>query len=304
VGKHTTGSRSIHHSAFPADRIAAQRELSVSVCLPARNEVATIGPILACLMPLLERGAVDEVVVLDDSTDGTAEIARGVGAEVHRQSDLCPGFGPVAGKGDALWRALSVLRGEIVCFLDADSGRFGEHFACGLVGAVACEPGIAFAKGYYRRPFSFDGVEMPEGGGRVTELMARPLLGLFYPELAVFLQPLAGEVAARRELLLSLPFVTGYGVDIALLIDTWRREGSERLAQVDLEVRQNRHKRLSDLVPMAESVLSAVLSRVVREGRARFAAEHGFLVSSANGSAPVSIEVEERPALRELVMGT
>jgi glucosyl-3-phosphoglycerate synthase len=286
----------MHHSAFPAGRIAAEREESVSLCLPARNEVATIGPILRCLMPLLEKGVVDEVVVLDDSTDGTAEVARALGADVHRQSDLRPEFGPVAGKGDALWRALSVLRGDVVCFLDADSERFGAHFACGLIGVLTCEPDVVFAKGYYRRPFRVDvGVELPEGGGRVTELMARPLLNRFYPELSAFFQPLAGEIAARRELLMTLPFVTGYGVDVALLIDAWRREGLRRLAQVDLEVRQNRHQPLADLVPMAESVLGAVLSRVMDEGR--------LSLPLTYGDRCTSVELEERPPLAALLAG-
>jgi glucosyl-3-phosphoglycerate synthase len=289
----------LHHSAFPAARLAAERDVSISLCLPARNEAATIGPILQCLMPLLELGAVDQVVVVDDSTDATADVARRLGAEVHRQADLRPEFGHVRGKGDALWRALSVLHGDVICFLDADSERFGAHFACGLVGAVACETGVQFAKGFYRRPFRVDvGIELPEGGGRVTELMARPLLDRFYPELTGVLQPLAGEIAARRELLLSVPFVTGYGVDIALLIDVFRRVGLDGLAQVDLEVRQNRHQALRDLVPMAEAVLAAVLSRVAQERRLDVAPGEASLLAHATRLAPDG--VVERPAIRTL----
>ena len=255
--------RRLHHREYPAARLAAERDVSISLCLPARNEAATIGPILHCLIPLLELGAVDQVVVVDDSTDVTADVARRLGAEVHRQADLRPEYGHVRGKGDALWRALSVLHGDVICFLDADSERFGAHFACGLVGAVACGTRVQFAKGFYRRPFRVDvGIELPEGGGRVTELMARPLLHRFYPELAGVLQPLAGEIAARRELLMSVPFVTGYGVDIALLIDVFRRVGLDGMAQVDLEVRQNRHQPLAALGPMASAVLDAVLSRL------------------------------------------
>jgi glucosyl-3-phosphoglycerate synthase len=285
IGSAPAGPRVLHHSAFPPRRIAAERTAAVSLCLPARNEVATIGTILRCLIPLLKLRAVDEIVVVDDSTDGTADIAHQLGAEVYRQSDLRPEYGPVRGKGDAMWRALSVLRGDVVCFLDADSERFGSHFACGLIGALTCEPGIQFAKGFYRRPFRLDvGVEMPEGGGRVTELMARPLLNRFYPELSGFLQPLAGEIAARRDLLRSLPFVTGYGVDIALLIDVWRRVGVSGLAQVDLEVRQNRHQALRDLVPMAEAVLAAVLHRMAREGRLSVEDPGGVLAQIAGAA--------------------
>lgn len=279
--------RVFDHASYPASRIAAQRELSVSVCLPARNEVLTIGPILDALMPLVGQGAVDQVVVLDDSTDGTAEVADAAGAEVYRQSELCPEYGPVCGKGDALWRGLSVLRGDLICFLDADSECFGEHFACGLIGAATCERDVTFVKGYYRRPFRAGGIVIPDGGGRVTELTARPLLQLFYPELASFRQPLAGEFAAHRDLLLSMPFVTGYGVDVALLIDAYRSEEIGRLAQVDLKVRQNQHQPLGDLVAMSDAVLRTVLSRVAREGRI-----------TLDDADPVKID--ERPAIAAL----
>jgi glucosyl-3-phosphoglycerate synthase len=274
--------RSLHHTEFSAARVARERRATVSVCLPARDEAATIRPILERLLPLREGGVVDEVVVLDDSTDGTGEIAAALGADVYDQSSLCPEYGPVRGKGDALWRGLAAARGEVVCFLDADSGCFGEHFACGLVGAVACLPGVDFAKAHYRRPFRLGDLDLPEGGGRVTELTARPALELFYPELVAFRQPLAGEIAARRTLLERLPFVTGYGVDVALLIDAWRTVGNDALAQVDLDVRQNRHQSLEELAPMARAVLAAVLSRVAREGRAQ---------------PPAGALVEERPPM-------
>jgi glucosyl-3-phosphoglycerate synthase len=261
------GPRSFHHGEFPPARLAAARGGSTSVCLPARDEARTIGPILDALTPLREAGVIDQVVVVDDSRDGTAEIARARGAEVHPQESLRPDLGPVLGKGDAMWRALPVLRGEVVCFLDADSERFGGHFAAGLIGPVLCEPGVAFAKAHYRRPFRVGDVTLPEGGGRVTELTARPLLERFYPELAEVRQPLAGEFAARRDLLERLPFTTGYGVEIALLIDAWRAVGTAGLAQVDLDVRQNDHQPLRDLGPMARTVLDAVLVRLVDEGR-------------------------------------
>lgn len=289
-----------HHSAFPAGWLASARQASVSVCLPARDEAATIGPILETLMPLAEVGAVDQVVVVDASGDGTAEIAERAGAEVYEQSALRPEFGPVRGKGDAMWRALSVLTGEVVCFLDADSEQFGPHFACGLLGAVACSDRTEFAKGFYRRPFRLGEVHLPDGGGRVTELMARPLLNSFYPELAGFLQPLAGEIAARRQLLEQLPFATGYGVDIGLLIDAWRTVGLERLAQVDLDVRQNRHRPLDELGPMAYAVLAAVKDRLVRDGRLEPAAEEAFLLPFGDRVEPCSIDLGERPPMASL----
>ena len=161
------------------------------------------------------------------------------------------------------------VTGEVICFLDADSERFGAHFACGVIGPLLCEPEISFVKGFYRRPFRVGETTVPDGGGRVTELTARPLLNLFYPDLAAVRQPLAGEIAARRELLERLPFATGYGVDIGLLIDAYSRDGLDAIAQVDLDVRQNAHQALRDLGPMAYAVLRAVAVRLEREGRLR-----------------------------------
>jgi glucosyl-3-phosphoglycerate synthase len=251
----------LHHSHFPPELIAAERDCSISVCVPARDEALTIGPIVTSLVRLRELGAVDEVVVVDASSDGTAEIAARAGADVYAQASLMPSYGEVLGKGDAMWRALSVLRGDVVCFVDADTERFGSHFASGLVGPLVTDPTVQFVKGFYRRPFRLGDEVAPEGGGRVTELTARPALQLFYPQLAGIRQPLAGEIAARRELLERLPFATGYAVEIAMLIDAYELAGIEAIAQVDLDERQNRHQPLSELGPMAAAVLRAVLSR-------------------------------------------
>ncbi len=262
-------SNTFRHHAYPPERLAQARKASVSVCLPARDEERTIGQILEQLAPLRELGIVDQVVVVDDSRDGTAAIAGRLGAEVHPQNELMPELGPVLGKGDALWRSLPLLRGELICFLDADSEYFGAHYVCGLLGPLLCEPGIAFVKGFYRRPFRVGPVTLPDEGGRVTELTARPLLSTFYPELAAFEQPLAGELAATRELLERLPFVTGYGVDIALLLDAHALAGLHAMAQVDLDVRQNAHQPLRELGSMASAVLRTVAVRLEREGRLR-----------------------------------
>lgn len=286
-----------HHDEFPAERLAAGRASTVSVCLPARDEAATIGPIVDALQPLRRAGVIDQLVVVDDSSDGTAEIAAAHGAEVHRQADLRPELGPVLGKGDAMWRSLAVLEGDIVCFLDADSGAFGAHFACGLLGPLLTRPELRFVKGYYRRPFRHGGVTLDNGGGRVTELTARPLLSCFYPELAAFHQPLAGEIAARRELLERLPFLTGYAVDVALLIDAWREAGLDGLAQVDLDVRENDHQPLRELGPMASAVLRAVASRLELDGRLEPA---GYLDRPADGLGAGDIELVERPPVAAL----
>ncbi len=225
------------------------------MCVPARDEARTIGPIVETLVALRSKGVLDQVVVVDASSDGTGDIAERLGAEVHPQAALMPEFGAVMGKGDAMWRALSVLTGDVVCFVDADTERFGPQFACGLVGPLVVDPSVQFVKGFYRRPFRLGDEVAPEGGGRVTELTARPLLQLFYPDLADVRQPLAGEIAARRELLEQLPFATGYAVEIAMLIDASTVAGIDAIAQVDLDVRQNRHQPLSELGPMAAAVL-------------------------------------------------
>jgi glucosyl-3-phosphoglycerate synthase len=278
--------RSFHHSSYSAARIAderAEQALGVSVCLPARDCAGTVGGIVATLGELRTAGAIDEIVVIDAaSEDGTATVAERAGAVVRQESELMAGYGPVLGKGDAMWRALSVLEGEVVCFLDADTEGFSGHFLTGLLGPLVCEPGVFFVKAFYRRPLA-EGAGPPqgEGGGRVNHLLARPALELFYPALAGVRQPLAGEVAVRRELLERLPFATGYGVEMAMLIDVWREVGLEGIAQVDLDEHRNRHQPLSALEPMALTVLATIAGRLQAEGR---------LASEASAHAPV-----ERP---------
>jgi glucosyl-3-phosphoglycerate synthase len=288
-------ANTLSHRDFRPEALGDARPGPVSVCLPARNEAATIGQIIDALLPLREAGLVDQLVVVDDSTDGTAEIARRHGAEVHDHSTLLPELGPLLGKGDAMWRSLTVLHGELICFLDADSEHFGPHFAYGLLGPLITRPEVSFVKGFYRRPFRIGDTTYPDGGGRVTELTARPLLNLFYPELAGIEQPLAGEVAARRGLLEQVPFVTGYGVDIALLIDAHATVGQDGLAQVDLDVRQNAHQSLRDLGPMASAVLGAVAVRLEREGRLRDGGAQVARAAQAVGEPPM-----ERPPLARL----
>jgi glucosyl-3-phosphoglycerate synthase len=255
--------RAFHHTDFPPERRG-----SASVCVPAREEAATIGRIVESLVELRDRGVIDQVAVVDaSSADGTGRIAAERGAEVYDESELMPQMGPVLGKGDAMWRSLTILRGDVVCFVDGDSEDFGAHFAYGMIGPLLTDPAIQYVKGFYRRPFKTERGTQPEGGGRVTELTAKPLLALFYPELAGCHQPLAGEIAARRSLLERLPWVTGYGIEVAQLIDAYRAVGIGGLAQVDLDVRQNRHQPLSALGSMAHAVTAAVAARLAAEGR-------------------------------------
>jgi glucosyl-3-phosphoglycerate synthase len=246
------------------------------VCLPARECAPTVGQIVGELVKLREVGAIDEIVVVDAaSADGTAAVAKRAGATVYQEAELMPSHGPVLGKGDAMSRALPALDSELICFLDADTQGFSAHFATGLLGPLVCEPGVSFVKAFYRRPLrsreggdadSRDGAAGGEGGGRVNHLTARPALALFYPELASVRQPLAGEVAARRELLEQLTFEVGYGVEIGMLIDVWRQVGLEGMAQVDLEEHRHHHQPLSALAPMAHTVLATITSRLERDG--------------------------------------
>lgn len=258
--------RSYHHRDFEGLAQSSDNRAerpSTTLIFPARNVAGTIGTILAVVEELRARtGLPDQVIVVDaDSPDGTADIARAHGAEVYSENELLPGYGPGQGKGDAMWRALSVARGDIVMFADADTTDFQERFVYGTLGPLLADPAIQFVKAAYRRPFRQGEDKIPDGGGRVTELMAKPLLNLFHPELAGFVQPLAGEFAARRDLLASVPFFTGYGVEIGMLIDIYNQTGLAGMAQVDLGTRQNRHQPLASLTRMGSVVLRTVAAR-------------------------------------------
>jgi glucosyl-3-phosphoglycerate synthase len=236
---------------------------TTTLILPTRNVATTIGSIMKTVTRLNKRsGLVDQVIVVDaDSTDGTQQIARAWGAETYSENDLLPDFGPVQGKGDAMWRALSVAHGDLVMYADTDTPDFGEHFIYGTLGPLLMVPGVQFSKAAYRRPFVLGDQFISDGGGRVTELTAKPLLNFFYPELTGFVQPLAGEFAAYREVLCDVPFFTGYGVEIGLLIDVFEGVGLPAMAQVDIGARQNRHQPLADLTRMSSAVLRALARR-------------------------------------------
>jgi len=260
--------RSHHHSEFPVELLLERKRGPVTVVLPAREVAGTIGPIVERLQSL--SGLVDQVLVVDAaSEDGSAEIAARLGADVRQEAELLPGFGRVLGKGDAMWRALAAVRGDVVVYLDSDTREFSPRFATGLLGPLICDPGTQFVKASFERPFTApDGTMRPGDGGRVNELTARPLLRAFRPELAGFRQPLAGEVAARRELLERIPFGTGYAVETAMLLDVHEAlGGTDGMAQVDLDVRFNSHQPLPRLAPMADAVLGVIHERLRREGR-------------------------------------
>jgi glucosyl-3-phosphoglycerate synthase len=291
--------RPFHHSQFPVELLREQKREKVTVVLPTREVADTIGPIVERLLALGD--LIDQVLVVDaDSQDGSAEIAASLGADVHQESALLPEFGQVLGKGDAMWRALAVAYGDLIVYLDSDTRDFSAHFATGMLGPLICEgEDVKFVKGHFRRPFADqDGSERPVDGGRVTELTARPLLSAFYPELAAFIQPLAGEVAARRSFLDQLPFACGYAIETSMLLHA-RDElgGTDGMAQVDLEERRNHHQSLRALGPMSYAVLRVILERLRAEGRLRD--DHAPPFQTADGQL-IQVELVERPPYARL----
>ena len=253
--------RHFHHGEFRADELVVRKGAStISVCVPAKNEAATIGGIVTSIrMPLMEdHRLVDEIVVVDDrSSDATAAIAVAAGATVvstlEPMGDLVPG----TGKGEALWRGLAASSGDLVVFCDADITDFDTRFILGLVGPLLTDPTVSFVKGFYERPDT----HAPGTGGRTTELVARPIVSLLFPSLTGILQPLSGEYAARRPVLESVPFVQGYGVDLGLLVDIQERWGALAIAQVDLVSRHHRNRNLDELSPQALSIMQTAFAR-------------------------------------------
>lgn len=281
------------HSQFRLDELLPLKRGGITVCVPTRQTAATIAATVRELTALQEAGLVDQVLVVDAaSEDGTATIAEAAGAEVVQEAELLADVGAVEGKGDAMWRALSVATGETVVYLDGDVKDFGRHYVVGLLGPLLQSPEIEFVKGFYRRPLAIQEVEIEDAGGRVTELSARPLLELLAPDLAQFRQPLAGEVAARRSLLTRIPYFTGYGVEIAMLIDVWRAVGVERMAQVDLGSKRNSHQDLAALAGMSRQVIEALVARLQEPTAANGA------LKPAPGVGP---RLRERPPLVEML---
>ena len=293
----------------PADLVAAKAGRRVSVVLPARNEESTVGVIVEALQTELVIGVplIDELVVVDShSTDTTAAVARTAGARVVAQGEILPALGDVPGKGEALWKSLAATDGDIVAFLDSDLREFDTDFAVGLLGPLLTEPEVVFCKGAFDRPLDDGRTVLPAGGGRVTELVARPLLATHWPALTGFIQPLGGEYAGTRAALESIPFAGAYGVDIGILIDLYEAFGLDALAQVDLGRRVHRNSPDSALAVMAMHQHLAVLERLQRHGRVAGAAAPGDTlrlhrrdgVSGEFVSECVAVAPGERPPMR------
>jgi len=276
----------------------------VSVVLPARDEEATVGRLVGDIATRWVRGVplVDELLVVDsDSTDATAAVARAAGAEVVAAADVLPAHGTRPGKGEALWKSLAATTGDVVVFLDADLVGDVSHYVPGLLGPLLADPQVAYVKGCYTRPLELRGETSPTGGGRVTELTARPLLNALWPELAGVVQPLGGEYAGRRDVLEQVPFVSGYGVEVGLLVDLLELVGLGGLAQVDLGVRRHSSQSQEALGEMAGQVVSAVLARAGRSATAALGPS-GLLTQfrhDGDGFVPRStaVAVDERPPM-------
>jgi glucosyl-3-phosphoglycerate synthase len=265
VTEHWFARRTWQEPAWTAEElVAAKAGRRVSVVLPALDEEATVGAIVAAILPFTLGPAplVDELVVMDSgSTDRTIEVAAAAGARVVRRTDVVEHLEPLPGKGEVLWRSLAATTGDVVCYLDSDLIDFDPGFVPALLGPLLAEEGVGLVKGFYRRPLRLETSEVDTGGGRVTELLVRPLLAALRPELGGVVQPLGGEYAGTRELLESLPFAAGYGVEIGLLLDTHAARGLDAIAQVNLGVRKHRNRSLLQLGVMARQILAAALSR-------------------------------------------
>jgi glucosyl-3-phosphoglycerate synthase len=264
--------RTTHWRDWPPERLLAAKRAAgtrISVVIPARNEERTVGRVVGALRQalLVDTPLVDEIIVVDsDSTDGTARAAERAGGIVHRSRDIAPSLGSYPGKGEALWKSLLVTQGDLLVFVDADLTRWGPHFVTGLVGPLLdSQPHsgqqVQLVKGFYERVRTERDGSTSTEGGRVTELVARPLLSLWWPQLAGVVQPLAGEWAARRDLMESLSIPVGYGVELSTLLDTFTRYGLDALAQVDLGSRAHSHQADHDLALMAAELLVVAEAR-------------------------------------------
>ena len=302
--------RTFHHGRFAdVERLVAlkdERGLSVSVCLPTMNVAPTLGGILRIIREelMMRHALIDELAIIDSrSTDGTVEIAEREGARVIFDDEVLPETGTGKGKGEALWKSIHALEGDIICWIDSDIENMHPRFAYGLVGPLLESPEIGYVKGFYDRPLNRDGVSKPGGGGRVTELTVRPVLNLFYPELSGLIQPLSGEYAGRRDVLESIPFITGYGVETGMLIDILERFGLDAFAQTDLEVRHHNNQPIDALARMSFGIMQALFRRLAASGKIALEVEPQTVLRTfrRDGVTEViqthSIDLAERPPI-------
>lgn len=262
-----------HHSTFKNIRALVtekeKRGLKISLCIPTLNEEKTIGKEVVLFKSELitQHPLLDEIAVIDSgSTDRTCDVASDFGALVYRSADILPDLGFKKGKGENLWKAVYQLSGDIIVYIDADIKNIRPHFVYGLIGPLLFRPEVSYVKAFYDRPLVFSQGVRPSGGGRVTEILVRPLFSLFFPELAALIQPLSGEYAVRREVLEAIPFPVGYGVETSHLIDVYRRWGMNAFAQTDLDRRIHRNQETRALGRMSFGILQTFLTRMSKLG--------------------------------------
>jgi len=292
-----------------ADLLDRKGTTRVSVVLPALDEERTVGAVVATVRRELMDAVplVDELLVVDSgSRDATAAAAAAAGARVVSAADVLPALGSRPGKGDVLWKSLAATSGDVIVFADTDVTDFRAEFVTGLLGPLLADDEVVLVKGAYDRPLRAGEAVAPSGGGRVTELVARPLLNLLFPELAGVLQPLAGEYAARRSALEAVPFASGYGVEVGLLVDVLTGWGLDALAQVDLGSRSHRHQDDAGLGRMAFEILQTVHARLERTGRGALLADPARELTQFSRTGQVwtpvtsEVAVADRPPMRDV----
>lgn len=269
-----------HHSAFADLKDLVERKekagLSISLCIPTLNEESTIGKeVVIFKSELMNRcHLLDEIAVIDSgSEDRTLEVASSFGADTYLSSDILPEEGVKRGKGENLWKAIHQLKGDIIVYVDADIKNIHHRFVYGLVGPLIHRPEVSYVKAFYDRPLAFSDSVRPSGGGRVTEILTRPLFSLFFPELTGIIQPLSGEYAVRRDVLEQIPFPVGYGVETSHLIDVYTSRGLKAFAQTDLDQRVHRNQETRSLGKMAFGILQSFLNRLKRDGTLQWEGE-------------------------------
>ena len=269
-----------HHSAFADLKDLVERKekagLSISLCIPTLNEESTIGKeVVIFKSELMNRcHLLDEIAVIDSgSEDRTLEVASSFGADTYLSSEILPEQGVKRGKGENLWKAIHQLKGDIIVYVDADIKNIHHRFVYGLVGPLIHRPEVSYVKAFYDRPLAFSDSVRPSGGGRVTEILTRPLFSLFFPELTAIIQPLSGEYAVRRDVLEQIPFPVGYGVETSHLIDVYTSRGLKAFAQTDLDQRVHRNQETRSLGKMSFGILQSFLNRLKRDGTLQWEGE-------------------------------
>lgn len=312
--QHWFETNTYHHSAFSdiaeLVRLKKERGVSISLCFPTLNEEATIAKEIVVVRSELQlrHPLIDEIVVIDSgSTDQTLAVAREYGASTWRADEILPGLPAYRGKGENLWKALYVLKGDIVLYIDADIKNIHPRFIYGLVGPLLAREDVRFTKAFYQRPIALDPKNLvPAGGGRVTELVIRPLFSLFFPDLAQVMQPLSGEYAAYRDVLEAIPFPIGYGVETAMLIDIYKKWGMGVIAQVDLDKRVHRNQSTTALGRMAFGIIKTFLGKLKEYGMATTTIEptaemiQYILEAGTYERKAYNIELLERPPIASL----